>query len=157
MGDIVVGIDGSEHSKRALRWAVDEARLRKVEVRAVYAYEYTPAWQQYAYGGEFATASQMERLHERMSDEEEAARAHAEGLVDRAVSELGDTAGVTVTPVAVQDRRPARALVDCAEASELLVVGSRGRGGFSGLVLGSVSQQCAQHAKCPVVIIGERR
>jgi nucleotide-binding universal stress UspA family protein len=156
MGDIVVGIDGSEHSRRALRWAVDEARLRKAAVDAVYAYEYTPAWQTYAYSDEVATQAQMEVLRERMTEEEEAARTRAQGLVDRVVADLGDTGEVSVTAVAVQDRRPARALVERSEGSDMLVVGSRGRGGFTGLVLGSVSQQCAHHAKCPLVIIGDQ-
>lgn len=157
MADIVVGIDGSEHSKRALRWAVDEARLRGAGIDAVYSYEYTPSWQQYAYGDEIASSEQVEALRERMERAEDSARARAEGLAAQVVSDLGDTDGVQVKPVAVQDRRPARALVEHSADSDMLVVGSRGRGGFAGLVLGSVSQQCAQHARCPIVIIGDRQ
>ena len=67
---------------------------------------------------------------------------------------LGDArSGVEVTAVPVQGVTAAAALLDAAEGADLLVVGSRGLGGFTGLLLGSVSQQCVQHAGCPVVIV----
>jgi nucleotide-binding universal stress UspA family protein len=64
--------------------------------------------------------------------------------------EVGDTVDVTELVV---EKAPVPALLDEASTDDLLVVGSRGRGGFSGLLLGSVSQQVAQHATCPVVIV----
>src|SRR5690606_20853392 len=63
-----------------------------------------------------------------------------------------DTRGVVVNQI-VQEGPAARCLLDSAKGADLLVVGSRGRGGFTGLLLGSVSQQCAHHAPCPLVIV----
>jgi nucleotide-binding universal stress UspA family protein len=65
---------------------------------------------------------------------------------------LGDATDVHVESKAVEDTAP-RALLREAEGADLLVVGSRGHGGFAGLLLGSVSQQCAAHGPCPVVIV----
>jgi nucleotide-binding universal stress UspA family protein len=153
MGHIVVGIDGSDVSRRALAWAVSEGRLRGAVVEAVYVYEHTPSWQLYAYGPEGTYAIPDEALSEQEPELAQAAARRAQQLVEDQVATLGVN-DVEINPVAVEDRRPAKALVEQASDAELLVVGSRGRGGFAGLLLGSVSQQCAQHARCPVVIIG---
>ncbi|MEX0836547.1 MAG: universal stress protein [Nitriliruptor sp.] len=149
MGVIVVGVDGSEESRAALGWAANEARLRTAALRAVYVYEHTPAWQMYGYGDMTAPIGIPERSIEDTAVE--AAR-HARQLVERMVAQLDDH-DLPVEVVVHEDRRPARALVELANSAELLVVGSRGRGGFSGLLLGSVSQQCVQHAHCPVVVL----
>jgi nucleotide-binding universal stress UspA family protein len=152
MDEIVVGVDGSEHCREALRWALREAKAHGSKVVALYAYDYTPAWSVYAYGEGMVAppAPSEEEIEEAARDAER----HAEALLGRMLTELGDDAvGVDVERLAVADRRPAHALVERAERADLLVVGSRGRGGFMGLVLGSVSNQCAQHAPCPVVIV----
>jgi nucleotide-binding universal stress UspA family protein len=134
-GLIVVGIDGSEISRRALRWAVEEARLRHARVRVVHAWWIYPM-----------LAADMEAPH---------LTSDASGTVQAFVTEtLGEEHDVEVEVVAVQGRQASAALVDAAEDAELLVVGSRGAGGFSSLLLGSVSQQCAHHAPCPVAIVG---
>jgi nucleotide-binding universal stress UspA family protein len=146
MGTIVVGVDGSEGSRTALRWAVDEARLRGATVQAVYVYEHSPSWQMYGYSAEIAAIPVSA-----MPDDEHS-RELAQSMVDHLVAELGPV-DVEVEAVAHEDRRPAHALVERSRHAELLVVGSRGRGGFAGLVLGSVSQQCVQHAACPVVVM----
>jgi nucleotide-binding universal stress UspA family protein len=79
----------------------------------------------------------------------------ANAIAEKALADLAeDMAGLDVEHVAVEGQ-PAQVLVDEAEDAELLVVGSRGHGGFTGLLLGSVSQQCAHHARCPVVIVNE--
>ncbi len=156
MGTIVVGIDGSEQSRSALRWAVEEARVRGSSVEAVYAYEHTPVWGAYHYGtvGEDPdrVREREARLRERAAHEDAVAHRRAQTLIREVVDDVATPAGVSVSAAAVQDRRPAHALVARSQDAELLVVGSRGRGGFAGLLLGSVSQQCAQHAACPVVI-----
>ena len=146
---IVVGVDGSRESREALRWALAEAALRGTSVRAV------RAWQLPV---DFAAAvpplvpgaydrGEVER------DEERRRRAEAEleSVVAAALREAPD-GGVRVRRELVAGHA-AQELVRAAQGEELLVVGSRGRGGFTGLLLGSVSQACAHHADCPVVIV----
>lgn len=136
---IVVGIDGSEHSKAALRWAVKEAALRGVGVRAVHAWQVYPA----LYPGTTITATDFDDV-----------RAQAGSFVTDFVAEVvPEHEGVEIEAVAIQGESVAPALVDAAADAELLVVGSRGLGGFRGLLLGSVSQQCVHHATCPVVVL----
>jgi len=135
MERIVVGVDGSEAARDALRWAVDEARRRNATVEAVYAW-HQPYVSGYAYMGEIS-----------LGDFE----ADAQQLLDAAVDAV-DAGGVAVERKLVAGAA-AGSLVDEAKGASLLVVGSRGRGGFTGLLLGSVSQQVAHHAACPVVII----
>jgi nucleotide-binding universal stress UspA family protein len=133
---IVVGVDGSEQSKAALRWAVEEARLRGVSVRAVYAWSLPPM----AAGAGVVMVPALEDL-----------RRNGEELLDTAISET-PTEGVQVERASIQGS-PARVLVEAAKDADMLVVGSRGHGGFVGLLLGSVGQQCAHHAGCPVVVV----
>jgi nucleotide-binding universal stress UspA family protein len=133
-GLIVVGVDGSENSRQALRWALDEARLRQAQVRVVHAWWMYPM-----------LADGMDDPHS-ISD--------ASGAVQKFVTEtLGEQDDVEVETVAGQGQQASAALVGGAKDAELLVVGSRGAGGFSSLLLGSVNQQCAQHAPCPVAIV----
>jgi nucleotide-binding universal stress UspA family protein len=139
-GTIVVGVDGSEESKKALRWAVEEARLRNARVVAIRAWVY-PAL---AAGGLIPVDGELV---------ESLAAAEQEALA-KAVAEVEGAEGVE--QVVVEDA-PAHALVEAARGADLLVVGSRGHGGFTGLLLGSVSQQCAHHAACPVVIVPPAR
>lgn len=154
MQRIVVGVDGSDESRNALAWAAEEAKLRQAELEVVYAYEYTPAWQLYGYEG--VSVAQMDAIAAEDEAAQEQAQEQAGELVRQLVDDLGPVEGVKVTPVAITDRRAAAALVARSENADMLVVGSRGRGGFSGLLLGSVSQQCAAHAHCPVTIISPK-
>jgi nucleotide-binding universal stress UspA family protein len=81
----------------------------------------------------------------------------ARQTLDAALADASiDTTGIDITP-AVEQGAPTRGLIDAAASAELLVVGSRGLGGFRGLLLGSVGQQCAQGATCPVVIVPPTR
>ena len=142
MSTIVVGVDGSPASLDALRWALAEAAARCAMLRAVHAWSHplvtTPL-------GPVVPALDPEALAELAG----AARAQLE----QALASAGAAeAGVQVEPEVVEGG-PAAMLLDAAQGAELLVVGSRGLGGFRGLLLGSVSQQCAQHASCPVVIV----
>jgi nucleotide-binding universal stress UspA family protein len=146
VGTIVVGVDGSAGSRAALRWAASEAQLRGSTLQAVYVYEHSPSWQMYGYSAEIAAIPVSA-----MPDDEHS-RELAQSMVDHLVGELGDL-DIEIEAIAHEDRRPAHALVERSRHAELLVIGSRGRGGFAGLVLGSVSQQCVQHASCPVVVM----
>jgi nucleotide-binding universal stress UspA family protein len=147
VGVIVVGVDGSDGSKTALRWAAEEARLRDAELRVVHVFHSESAWRDLAVA-EGMTGEQFARVQERLREQD---REQAQELVAAAVREIED--GVNVQSVVLHDHHPAQALVEQAEGADLLVVGSRGRGGFAGLVLGSVSQQCLYHARCPVVVV----
>ena len=144
MGLIVVGVDNSAGAKAALRFALEEARLRESRLRAVYA------WHVDYVGAGYLAISQP------VIDAEgyqirEAAEAALEAILDEVVSDAED---VEIERRVVEGPA-APVLVDESRAADLLVVGSRGHGGFTGLLLGSVSQQCAQHAECPVVIVRE--
>ena len=131
----VVGIDGSACARDALRFAVKEARLRGDQLRAVWTWQMPISI--YAAGGMMPVLDDgpAERLARRELDEV-----------------LGDDPGVVVE-LLVEEGNAARVLIRESENAELLVVGSRGHGGFVGLLLGSVGQQCAAHARCPVVIV----
>jgi nucleotide-binding universal stress UspA family protein len=141
MAKIVAGIDGSDSSKEALRWAVDEARLRRADVIAVHAWQVPPPVP--SLGG--APGLEMVDITPQLKES-------AEKLAQAVVAEVvGDAADVNVQPVAVEGPA-ANVLIDAAEGADVLVVGSRGHGGFVSLLLGSVSQQVAAHAPCPVLI-----
>jgi nucleotide-binding universal stress UspA family protein len=133
---IVVGVDGSRHAELALRWALDEARRRGARLQVVHSWQYPVV----PVTGFSAPVIEIEGI-------EEAARATLDGCVD-----AEDTSGIEVERILVMGP-PAHGLLEAAAGADLLVVGSRGRGGFKGLLLGSVSQQCATHASCPVVIV----
>ena len=141
MKKIVVGVDGSDASKNALRWAVDEGRAHGAEVVALCAYEPPAVVPD-------ATPAHPVDLMALVTEFHDAALQIAADAIDEVVR--GDSA-VAVMPAVVEDL-PAQALIEAGAAADLLVVGSRGLGGVAGAVLGSVSQECAQHARCPVVI-----
>jgi nucleotide-binding universal stress UspA family protein len=141
MEKIVVGVDGSDASKQALRWAIEEARAHGASVMAVHAWEVPPPVPDVA-------AMPMIDPVTYFPDFQNAAEKLVAGIVEEVV---GDDTSVTVDAVAVE-ARPASAVIDAAGDADLVVVGSRGLGGFKTLVLGSVSHQVAQHAPCPVVI-----
>ncbi|HUP33418.1 MAG TPA: universal stress protein [Gaiellaceae bacterium] len=138
MSGIVVGVDGSKESIAALRFAVEEGALRQTGVLALYALEVpTVPWP--GLTGLVGTAREEANRVFGHAIEEAFAGAMPEVPFERKVVE----------------KSPAHALVEAAAEADLLVVGSRGHGGFAGLLLGSVSQQCAHHAPCPVAIIRE--
>ena len=135
-GRIVVGVDGSAASIEAVRWAVRYARLVGADVEAVTSWVYpassgialdTIDWQQ-----------------------------NARDILDATLSQALPDGSDHVIRTIVEDH-PAAALVDAARGAELLVVGSRGHGAFTGMLLGSVSQHVAAHAPCPVVVVRPQR
>jgi nucleotide-binding universal stress UspA family protein len=139
MERIVVGVDGSEHSIRALRWAVNEGRLRGASVEAVMVEPYPDVV------GVPGAAFPVEPY--------ESVQKRAQARLERILAEqLGTPSDVAVEPRAVLGSA-AKELLDVAQGADLLVVGARGRGGFASLLLGSVSLQCALYAPCPVLII----
>lgn len=149
MGRIVAGVDGSGGSQRALLWAAEEATLRGASLEVVHTYEHHLAWRTYG-ADESMSAAAVEAIRQEIDAAAREAAKHAQGLVDRMVEGLD---GPEATGIAIESSHPAEALVEHSKGADLLVVGSRGRGDFKSLLLGSVSQQCAHHAECPVVII----
>jgi nucleotide-binding universal stress UspA family protein len=139
---IVVGVDHSAGAKAALRFAVGEAELRQARLRVVHAW-------QFGYVG----ASFLPGSYPGLGDELDGLRGAAEAALDATLQEVGSGTGGVEIERRVVEGAAAAVLVDESRGAELLVVGSRGLGGFSGLLLGSVSQQCAHHATCPIVIV----
>lgn len=144
-GAVVVGVDGSAGARAALLWAATEARLRATRLRVLHAWRFTyPEVAGYGWGGSVEVLP-----HGGVSDLRQAAEALLEDAAAYVASQGLD---VEIECEAVEGT-PAEALVEAAGETDLLVVGSRGHGGFVGLLLGSVSQQCAHHARCPVVVV----
>jgi nucleotide-binding universal stress UspA family protein len=138
MGRIVVGIDGSAEAAAALRWALEEAVLRSAVLEVVHAWVF-PTIGELPGGAVSGLITELERA--------------AGELLDRVVGAVvGDDTRVKVER-RVLEGSAGKALVEAAAGADLLVVGSRGRGGFAGLLLGSVAQQCVHHAPCPVVVV----
>jgi nucleotide-binding universal stress UspA family protein len=139
MTGIVVGFDGSPPADAALAFALEEARLRKLPLRIVCAWEIP--------GIEYAGAAFVP-----IPDLAAEAKRHAEQVLARAVESIGHEPGVEIETVAAPGHPP-NVLVEQSEGATLLVVGTRGRGGFASLVLGSVSQAVAHQNISPLAIV----
>ncbi|MBM2620272.1 universal stress protein [Actinoplanes sp. LDG1-06] len=136
---IVVGVDGSPGSRKALTWAAAEAADHGADLLVLNVWEHTllpPA------GGPSVSEHAVA----------EPSQATSEELLQVIKEELGEDPPVPVR-AHVRQGRPAKILIDESEGKDLLVVGHRGHGGFAGLVLGSVSQHVAAYAKCPVTVV----
>jgi nucleotide-binding universal stress UspA family protein len=145
MNVIVVGVDNSPGAKAALVFAEKEARLRGATLRAVHAWQYGYI----GYGG-------LEGAMPVVGGDINELLGAAEAALEASVREALPQSGVEIEHGAIQGVA-AEVLVDESRYADLLVVGSRGHGGFAQLLLGSVSQQCAHHAECPVVIVRAKR
>jgi nucleotide-binding universal stress UspA family protein len=143
MDKIVVGIDGSEQSKGALRFALEEGELRRIPVVAVHAWTAPiPPADPMVVGPAIDYPTEVGRLQEA-----------AEQLAERVVAEVVRSTQVSVrVEHQVVEGPAAGALLDRAGDDDMIVVGSRGHGGLAKLLLGSVSDEVARHAECPVVI-----
>ena len=142
----MVGVDGSETSHEALRWAAEEARLRSARLVAVYAWTFIPPQ---PIGDPGMLAVPAGDLPGQLDAESEAARVALDDAVEVI---LGAQAGIEVERKLVE-RDPGEALVAESAEADLLVVGSHGRTGFRAALLGSVSRHVVDHAKCPVVVV----
>jgi len=137
-GRVIAGVDGSDQSIVALRWAKDEAERREVPLVVIHA------WDLPVVAGLSVSAVNWDEIEKSL--EEEAGRVLAEAIEHAGLDPGGEAAVLIRGPAA-------EALLKSAHPDDLLVVGSRGLGGFKGLLLGSVSTHCAQHASCPVVVV----
>jgi nucleotide-binding universal stress UspA family protein len=139
MNDLVVGVDGSEESRRALRWAASVADAARSQLLVVEAWSY-PTFSILGEGGDLAAPDKMD---ERVTQDLQEASTEVLG---------GAAANVDIKFEAL--RGPAAgAILQRVTPDSALVLGSRGRGGFLGLLLGSVSRECIEHAPCPVIIV----
>jgi nucleotide-binding universal stress UspA family protein len=133
---VVVGVDGSAHGDSALRWALDETLVHEGALTAVFAW-------------------QMPFLEMPGAFDIGEIESQAKTFLARAVSNVDPAPRVPVTLLVAQGD-VSESLIEASRDADLLVLGSRGRGGFAGLKLGSVSQECVTHAACPVVVIKRR-
>ena len=136
-GRIVVGVDGSEASKDALRWAIVQAERTGTSVEAIMTWEQATA--AYQFGMPMPTDFGLGPYYDRA----------LHGVVQEVA---GEHAGVDVSAV-VTEGDAAKVLVAAAKDADLLVVGTRGHGEVVGILLGSVSGYCTTHASCPVVVV----
>lgn len=137
-GRIVVGVDGSEHARRALQYALEEARRRGLDLEVVHAYQLPMYWAQMEFGGPMPSPDRDEAEREAMA------------VIDRLLPRPPEDVHIERTSVYGP---PAASLLQAAQGADLLVVGTRGLGGFKGLLLGSTSHQVITHAPCPVVVV----
>ncbi len=141
---VVVAVDGSAGSRAAMQFAVADAERRGVPVEAVIAYR----WPDYLMDFDVMGGADTERMRARL-------RADAEGRVRALVDEV--TAGAAGPRPEIGIRAvhgaPAQVLIQASQGADLLVVGSRGHGEFSSVLLGSTSMQLALHATCPVAVV----
>jgi nucleotide-binding universal stress UspA family protein len=141
MPGILVGVDGSHHSHKALEWALKHAALEHAPLTVLAVHEVAAsAW----------TGNPIVYPEDRPAEEK--ARQAAQETVNKAVSELGGPGPESVTVRAVSGQA-AQALIEASADADLVVVGSRGAGGFATLLTGSVSSKVVSHAACPVVVV----
>jgi len=133
---IVVGVDGSPEAAYALETAVQEARFRRAELHVTYAYP--------AYGSPLTGSTGKDYYVQ--------TELEAKELLERVAAVAPPTEGLNVEWSGVPGN-PAEVLIEASTQADLLVVGSRGLGGFRGLMMGSVSSQCVHHAHCPVLVV----
>lgn len=146
MSGIVVGVDGSDHSHRALIWAMRQAASQHVPLTVLAV---RPDLARPATGIYWGVHAYPEDSHN-----PDVAQKAVGQIVEQARSEIGETAPQVTVNVVTGD--PAEELITASHDADLIVVGSRGSGGFASLLLGSVSSKVAHHAASPVVVIREK-
>ena len=140
MSGIIVGVDGSGHSQRALEWAMHEAAIRHVPLTVLTVNEAVRGY----YSGMATYPDDPARTEE--------ARAAAQAETDKVLAGLDGPRPESVTVKAVHGL-PADELVKASEGADMIVLGTRGTGGFARLMIGTVTSQVAHHARCPILIV----
>jgi nucleotide-binding universal stress UspA family protein len=139
MERILVGIDDSLGARAALRWAIAQAKTTGARIDAVHVYPFDLSW--------------IDQTSDHVPQWRARALKHAQEDLDRVVdSVVGQSSTVEIQRL-VLEGSPAAVLIEAAKQADLLAVGTRGRSEFVGLLLGSVSQRCAERAPCPVVVV----
>ena len=137
---IVVGVDGSESSNGALRWAAQQAMRTDAALEVMMTWEWPSS-----YGWSFPLPAEYDPA------------ADAQRLLDGVIAELRESHPNLDIRARVVEGHPAPTLVEASRGADLLVVGSRGHGEFAGMLLGSVSEHCVTNAHCPVLVFRESR
>lgn len=145
MNGILVGVDGSGNSSRALEWAVREAAIREAPLTVLTVHQ--------PLVGYSGTAVLYLGDAELTNEAKEAAKQAAQQQVDKVLAEVAGTVKLPVVSVRAATGIPAEELLNAAAGADMIVVGSRGAGGFKRLLMGSVAAQVTHHAHCPVVVI----
>ena len=140
MSGIVVGVDGSGHSQRALEWAMNEAAIRHLPLTILTVHPSIVGY----FGGVVTTPRDLELT--------EQVQAAVTAEADKVLAELNGPHPDSVTVKAVHSF-PVEELINASKEADLIVLGSRGAGGFTRLVLGSTADQVVRHAHCPVTIV----
>ena len=138
---IVVGVDGSDSSRAALQWAYDEAAHHGADLNVVAAWA-PPTMPMSPPYGALPTEGYAEQP-----------RVEALALLERFTADLDERDPAVGVSTSIEEGGPAQVLIERSKEADLLVVGSRGHGGFAGMLLGSVSQHLVAHANCPVVVV----
>jgi len=132
---VVVGVDGSEQSKLALRWGARICAMSGSQLEAIIAWQYPISYGMAAASVQYDPESEMDKL-----------------LTETVDEVFGDDRPNDLV-LSVREGHPAKVLNDASVGATMLVVGTRGHGGFAGLLLGSVSANVAEHAACPVLVV----
>jgi nucleotide-binding universal stress UspA family protein len=143
MPGIIVGVDGSGHSQRALEWAIGEAAVRRAPLTVLTVHQEVAAAGYWGYPVPYPGDDDLLEQDRKMALEE----------TDSALEKADRGSRPPSVTVRAVTGLPAEALLQAAEGADMLVVGSRGNGGFKRLLLGSVGVQVTHHAHCPVVVI----
>jgi nucleotide-binding universal stress UspA family protein len=138
---ITVGVDGSDSSRAALRWAYDEAAHHGASLKAVMIWHAPPLPQSPPYGSLPPEGYESQPARD------------AQALLERLTADLEARKPAVDVTTSIEAGNPAKVLIELSGGSDLMVVGSRGYGGFSGMLLGSVSQHLVAHSACPVVVV----
>lgn len=140
MPGILVGVDGSNHSERALEWAVKEAATRHAPLTVLAVHQVPAGWM--GHGVAYPEDSELVKQ----------TKTAAQELTDKVLAGVAGARPEAVTVEAVNGI-PAQVLIRASADADLVVIGARGGGGFARLTLGSVSSQVVNHAHCPVVVV----
>jgi nucleotide-binding universal stress UspA family protein len=144
MPGIIVGVDGSDHSRHALEWAIKEAAVRHAPLTVLTVQQAVAGY----WGGPI--------LYPGDQDLAEEARERAQEETDSTLEKIDAESRPSSVTVRAVTGLPAEALLEAAAEADMLIVGSRGAGGFKRLLMGSVSVQVTHHARCPVVVIPDQ-
>jgi len=138
---IIVGVDGSDSSRAALRWAYDEAAHHGASLNAVTVWHGPPLPMSPPYGQLPPEGYESQPARD------------AADVLERLIADLEDRKPPVDVRASINHGNPAKVLIELSGGADLMVVGSRGHGGFAGMLLGSVSQHLVAHAACPVVVV----